>query len=67
MVDYGVICSQREKGGIRKKTSNLYFRQFNSVSFSIFLQKIGINYYLFIFVFVLGRLIRVSRGDWIGV
>lgn len=27
----------------------------------------GINYYLFVFVFVLGRLVRVSRSDWIGV
>lgn len=61
-----LVLSTRERR-IRKKTSNLLFRQFNSVSFSILLRKEGIGFYLFVFVFIIGRLIRISRRDWVGV
>lgn len=61
-----LLLSTRERL-IQKRTSNLLFRQFDSVSFSIMLRKEGVGFYLFVFVFILGRLIRISRGDWIGV
>lgn len=62
-----VLCLFGEKGGIQKGTSNPVFRQFNSVFFSIGLKKFRVRFYLFVFVLVGGRLIRVSRSDWVGV
>lgn len=43
------------------------FKQFNSVFFSIYIKRLGVRFYLFIFVFLGGRVVRISSGDWVGM
>lgn len=55
------------EGANQKGISNPVFRQFDSVYFPIFIKKSGVSFYLFLFVFLVGRLISISSSDWVGV